>query len=125
VSASNHQQHFALASARLYSEIARNDPQPFKQRLAAVAREETGVLIDHADLAFSHVVHHRSPDGQGRIDFFFTAVRWQGEPANLEPHKCAGLHWADPARPPANTVPFTAAALAAITGGASFSLDGW
>ena len=88
-------------------------------------REETGVLIDPADLAFSHVVHHRSPEGQTRIGFFFTAVRWQGEPANLEPHKCAGLHWADPARPPANTVPYTAAALAAITGGASFSLDGW
>ena len=30
---------FALASARLYGEIARNDPQPFKQRLAAVADE--------------------------------------------------------------------------------------
>jgi hypothetical protein len=30
---------FALASARLYDEIARNDPQPFKQRLAAVTRE--------------------------------------------------------------------------------------
>jgi MoaA/NifB/PqqE/SkfB family radical SAM enzyme len=28
-------------------------------------------------------------------------------------------------RPPANTVPYTAAALAAITGGASSSLDGW
>jgi hypothetical protein len=30
---------FALASARLYVEIARNDLQPFKQRLAAVAHE--------------------------------------------------------------------------------------
>ncbi len=30
---------FALASVRLYNEIARNDSQPFKQRLAAVARE--------------------------------------------------------------------------------------
>ena len=30
---------FALASARLYSEIARHDPQPFKQRLATVAHE--------------------------------------------------------------------------------------
>jgi hypothetical protein len=30
---------FALASACLYGEIARNDPQPFKQRLAAVADE--------------------------------------------------------------------------------------
>jgi hypothetical protein len=30
---------FALASARLYDEIARNDPQPLKQRLAAVSDE--------------------------------------------------------------------------------------
>jgi len=30
---------FALASTRLYNEIARNGPQPFKQRLAAVAHE--------------------------------------------------------------------------------------
>jgi hypothetical protein len=30
---------FALASARLYDGIARDDPQPFKQRLAAVAHE--------------------------------------------------------------------------------------
>lgn len=30
---------FARASARLYEEIARDDPQPFKQRLAAVAHE--------------------------------------------------------------------------------------
>jgi hypothetical protein len=34
---------FALASARLYDEIARQDPQPFKQRLASV----TGVWFRH------------------------------------------------------------------------------
>jgi 8-oxo-dGTP diphosphatase len=87
--------------------------------------ERTLAADDPADLAFSHVVHHRSSEGQPRIGFFFTAVLWQGEPANLEPNKCVGLRWADPARPPANTVLYIAAALAAITGGASFSLDGW
>lgn len=89
------------------------------------ANEETGVDIDPADLAFTHVVHHRNPEGQGRIGFFFTATRWAGEPVNREPHKCAGLRWAAPACPPANTVPYTASALAAITRGASFSVDGW
>jgi 8-oxo-dGTP diphosphatase len=89
------------------------------------AREEVGVLIDHAHLAFSHVIHHRNPLGQARIGFFFTTTRWEGEPVNREPHKCAGLYWVDPARPPVNTVPYTAAALAAITRGAAFSLDGW
>src|SRR5215469_1327816 len=89
------------------------------------AREETGVLIEPGDLVFSHVIHHLNPLGQARIGFFFTATRWQGQPVNTEPHKCAGLYWADPARPPENTVPYTAAALAAITRGAPFSLDGW
>ncbi len=51
------------------------------------AREEVGVLLHPGDLAFSHVVHHRNPLGQARIGFFFTASRWHGEPANLEPHR--------------------------------------
>jgi 8-oxo-dGTP pyrophosphatase MutT (NUDIX family) len=89
------------------------------------AAEEVGVDIDPADLVFTHVVHHRNPEGQGRIGIFFTAARWTGEPVNREPHKCAGLHWADPAQPPANTVPYSAAALAAITQEMPFSLDGW
>jgi 8-oxo-dGTP diphosphatase len=53
--------------------------------------EETGVGIDPKDLVFTHVVHHRNPEGQGRIGIFFTATRWAGEPVNREPHKCAGL----------------------------------
>jgi 8-oxo-dGTP diphosphatase len=89
------------------------------------ASEEVGVDIEPADLVFSHVVHHRNPEGQGRVGFFFTAARWAGEPVNREPHKCAGLCWVDPAHPPASTVPYTAAALAAITEQAAFSLDGW
>ena len=40
---------FALASARLYDEIAFNDAQPFKQRLAAVAHDwachRLGVMV--------------------------------------------------------------------------------
>ena len=95
------------------------------QGVVREAREETGVLIEPGDLAFKHVIHHRNPLGQARIGFFFATSRWQGEPVNTEPHKCAGLHWVDPGRPPANTVPYTAAALAAITRGAPFSLNGW
>jgi 8-oxo-dGTP pyrophosphatase MutT (NUDIX family) len=88
--------------------------------IAAAAREaheEVGVRIAQNDLTFSHVVHHRNGAKQGRIGLFFTATRWGGEPANQEPNKCAGLLWADPANPPASTVPYTAAALAHITTG--------
>ena len=97
----------------------------YSQGVIREAREETGVLIEPGDLVFSHVIHHRNPLGQARIGFFFTTTRWQGEPVNRESHKCAGLYWVDPGCPPANTVPYTAAALAAITREAAFSLDGW
>ncbi len=89
------------------------------------AAEEVGVELAEADLNFMHVVHHRNADEEGRIGFFFLADNWQGEPVNREPHKCARLLWADPANPPANTVPYTAAALMQIAKGQPFSLDGW
>ncbi|HZD14801.1 MAG TPA: DNA mismatch repair protein MutT, partial [Pseudonocardiaceae bacterium] len=78
-----------------------------------------------ADLRFTHVIHYRSPEGQARIGFFFTTNQWFGEPVNQEPHKCAGLRWADPVDLPSNTVRYTAIALAQITSGASFSVGGW
>jgi 8-oxo-dGTP pyrophosphatase MutT (NUDIX family) len=101
------------------------DGESVTQAAVREASEEVGVGINPADLAFTHVVHHRNPLGQGRIGIFFTAARWSGEPVNREPHKCARLCWADPALPPPNTVPYTAAALAAISEHAAFSLDGW
>ncbi|MEY9840498.1 phosphotransferase [Streptacidiphilus sp. EB103A] len=87
--------------------------------------EETGVVVAPDDLDFVHLVHHRSPLGEGRVGVVFRALRWNGTPYNKEPEKCAGLLWADPHTLPANTVPYTAAALANITEGLSFSLDGW
>jgi 8-oxo-dGTP pyrophosphatase MutT (NUDIX family) len=89
------------------------------------AAEETGVELSEDALEFVHVVHHRNSAEEGRIGFFFLATGWRGQPVNREPHKCARLLWADPANPPANTVPYTAAALGQITKQRPFSLDGW
>lgn len=89
------------------------------------AAEEVGVELDEAALDFVHVVHHRNGSEKARIGFFFLADNWRGQPINREPHKCAQLLWADPTDPPANTVPYPAAALAQITKQQSFSLDGW
>jgi ADP-ribose pyrophosphatase YjhB (NUDIX family) len=89
------------------------------------AREEVGVALDSDDLYCAHVVHHRNPYGQARIGFFFVATRWEGEPENREPHKCAGLLWADADELPPNTVDYTAAAIAQIRAGSGFSIHGW
>ncbi len=88
-------------------------------------REEVGVILQPDDLHCTHVVHHRNPHGQARIGFFFTPTDWNGEPENREPHKCAGLTWADPDNLPSNTVDYTAAAVAHIQVGRGFSIHGW
>ena len=51
-------------------------PEHFRTiwRVIRETHEEVGVLTDPADLAFSHVVHRRNPEGQPRIGFFFTAA---------------------------------------------------
>ena len=43
-------------------------PERFRTiwRVIRETHEEVGVLTDPADLAFSHVVHHRNPEGQPR-----------------------------------------------------------
>ncbi|MBV9026604.1 MAG: NUDIX domain-containing protein [Streptomycetaceae bacterium] len=89
------------------------------------AEEEVGVRVDPADVVFSHLIHHRSPEGQGRVGVAFLARRWHGMPYNREPDKHSRLVWADPAAPPPDCVPYTAALLAAVAAGALCSLHGW
>ena len=61
---------------------------------AREAAEEVGVR----DLVLEPwcAMQRRRPTGDPvdeRVDYFFTAVAWQGEPRILEPHKCADLRW--------------------------------
>jgi 8-oxo-dGTP diphosphatase len=67
------------------------------------AAEETGVGIDPADLVFTHVVHHRNPRRPGPHRDLLHRDALGGRAGQPGTHKCAGLQWADPARP----CPFT------------------
>jgi ADP-ribose pyrophosphatase YjhB (NUDIX family) len=58
------------------------DGESVAQAAVREAAEQVGVDIDPADLDFTHVVHPRNPEGQGRIGIFFTTARWAGEPVN-------------------------------------------
>jgi 8-oxo-dGTP pyrophosphatase MutT (NUDIX family) len=63
---------------------------------AAAQREATEELgISGIDLAFLTSMH-RTRNAEAideRIDFFFTARSWTGDPHITEPEKCAGLEW--------------------------------
>jgi 8-oxo-dGTP diphosphatase len=102
-----------------------DDGETLPAAAAREAREETGVTIDPADLAFAHLCHHADPDGQHRVGVFFAARRWDGEPVNAEPDKCSEIGWHSLDNLPADTVSYIRTGLVACTRHSPFSLDGW
>jgi ADP-ribose pyrophosphatase YjhB (NUDIX family) len=70
-----------------YSVVAGHieDGETAREAICREAREEAGIKLSPDDLAFAQVVH-RADRGQ-RVGFFFSALRWRGEPRNAEPHK--------------------------------------
>jgi 8-oxo-dGTP diphosphatase len=101
------------------------DGEPLPAAAAREAREELGITLDPADLAFAHLCHHADPDGLARIGVFFSARRWTGEPVNAEPHKCSEIAWHAIGELPDDIVSYIRTGLNAYGEGSAFSLDGW
>ena len=56
--------------------------------------EEAGINISAEDIHIALVMHRRiEQENAERIDYFLRCEKWQGEPVNLEPHKCDLLEW--------------------------------
>ncbi len=89
------------------------------------AREEIGLSLRPPDVRLVCVVHYRLAPHEPRIGCFFTADQWDGEPVNAEPHKCAGLVWADPRQLPPHTVEYCAAGINAFLDGVPYVAPGW
>jgi 8-oxo-dGTP pyrophosphatase MutT (NUDIX family) len=92
------------------------------------AREEVGVEIRPTEPRMVAAVHHRNPEGSGRVGFFFEVTSLpaeQGEPVNAEPKKCAEIAWSPLDRLPLNTYPYTSAGIDLYRRGVPFGLDGW
>lgn len=87
--------------------------------------EEVGVRIEPEDLALALVQHKRDPiDGDERVDLFFRATRFSGDPENREPHKCAQLSWATTKTQP-NLIGYVKHALEHIEAGRTYAEYGW
>jgi 8-oxo-dGTP pyrophosphatase MutT (NUDIX family) len=85
------------------------------------ARREALEEIDVTDLDLTFVTAmHRTRGGEPideRIDFFFTARSWVGEPRVVEPEKNGGLRWCPLADLPDPVVPHELAVLDALRTG--------
>lgn len=87
------------------------------------AKEEAGLTIRPADLKFVHVMH-RITDAE-RLDLFFAASTWEGEPTNREPEKCDQLRWFPMASLPANMIPYVRQAITHVQDRMPYSEHGW
>ncbi|MFE2375725.1 NUDIX domain-containing protein [Streptomyces sp. NPDC059398] len=88
--------------------------------------EETGLAVAESDLSLVHTLDLVDPVGPvPRIQLFFTATRWQGEPAVLEPDRCTEWRWWPLNALPDPTVDYTRTALAAISHGTAYTAMGW
>ena len=87
------------------------------------AREEVGVSLEPQNLKLVHAMHRKSinPLPHERIDFYFEVTDWQGEPVNLEPHKCDELKWVSSKDLPTNMVPEVKQALQMVASGELYS----
>ncbi|KAA6215651.1 NUDIX domain-containing protein [Streptomyces filamentosus] len=69
---------------------------PFEDVVTALVREtaeETGLVLDPADVRAAVTVHHRAPSGSARIGILFEVRRWSGTPEIREPDVCDGMDW--------------------------------
>ncbi len=87
------------------------------------AREETGLELSPEDISFACVLH-RCEDEE-RVDFFVRVAKWNGEPVNVEPHKCDDLRWFKLSHLPDNIVPYVRRGLHNALAGISFEEFGW
>lgn len=90
------------------------------------AREETGVVLDPRALRLVHTQHRVGDEGDHeRINLYFEAMSWTGEPVNAEPHKCSALAWAPVSAPPQPLVPEIAVLLDHLAHNSTFSTIGF
>ena len=114
-----------------YSLIAGHvdEGETFTQCIIREGQEEAGVSLNQEDLKVVHVMQRHEalddPDTRERVDVFIEADSWQGEPENMEPHKCDELAWFPLDNLPENTIPYIRHALECIRKKIAYSEFGW
>jgi len=100
--------------------------ETFTQAVVREAQEEVGVVIKSDDVEIVHVMNRLGPgEDNERIDVFFSASRWQSEPAIMEPDKCDDVRWFPLNNLPEAISPYIRHAIDCIAKKVYYSEDGF
>lgn len=99
--------------------------ETFRQAIIREAKEEADIVIEPEDLEIVHTMHRKKATDAERIDFFFLATKWKGEPKNMEPNKCDELKWFNINVLPSNTIPCIRQAIESFKNKRVYSEFGW
>lgn len=100
--------------------------ETFTQTVIREAKEEIGIILKPEDVFVAHVMHRKSfGETNERIDVFFIARTWEGEPENLEPQKCDHIQWFSSSDLPIKIIPCVKQAIECSLGGVFYSEFGW
>ena len=85
-------------------------------------KEEIGIDLEKERVSLAHLMYRvkHNPTGD-RMDYFFVANEWQGEPRICEPDKCDDLSWFPVSELPENIIYYIKAAIEYAENGEIYS----
>ncbi len=101
--------------------------EPITHALIREAHEELGITLKRENLRIVHVLHSikAAAGGAEVIGFYIEATAWDGEPRNMEPHKCDAVTWFALEGLPQNMPPHLKQVLDLVSRGVFYSEFGW
>lgn len=99
--------------------------ESFSHGAARETLEEVGVLVNPADLRHAFTMHRYQSDDAIKVDVFFEAEDWQGEPHNAEPHKHSKIAWLSLRDLPKTIMDYQRYALEQIMAGKTYAERDW
>ncbi|WP_433453772.1 NUDIX hydrolase [Streptomyces sp. CA-142005] len=116
----------AFAGGHWHALAGHVEREPVRTCVVREAMEEAELVVAEDDLTLVHTVHLLDhEDAIPRIQLFFQAGRWQGEPRGLEKDKCLRWAWWPVDSLPEPIVPYTRAAIGGIRAGRLYTEMGW
>ena len=94
--------------------------ETLKQGVVREIKEEIDLDLEPNNLELIHVMNRKIPNNE-RLDFFFSAKKWLGEPKIIEKNKCDDLSWFELNNLPKNIIPYIKQAINSISNNIIYS----